>query len=124
MNRNLKNQRLVQACVTALSLGALLLPLSPVVLAQPTATYCDRVARDYARSRSSGGPAFGAGTGAIGGGVIGAIAGGSLRNATRGAAAGAAVGSLAGTATQGAERDRLYELAFNDCMNGNLGNWN
>lgn len=87
---------------------------------QPSATYCHTFASDFAQNRASGGVIGGALGGAAGGALIGSIFGG--RGAGQGAAAGAVFGGMRGGSSQSSERDRIYRLAFDDCMNGNLPN--
>lgn len=89
----------------------------PAYPSGPSSTECDSFARDYARNYAQGGLIGGAARGAAGGALFGAIFGRRRRGAGRGAAWGAALGAIGGGIRQSAERDQLYSMAFNDCMN-------
>ena len=85
-----------------------------VVVAQPSATECNRYATEYA-NRNTRGDALKRGIGGAGAGaLIGVIAGG----AGTGAAIGGGVGVVSGGVRQMNDRDRLYQAAFDDCMRG------
>jgi len=83
-------------------------------LAQPSATECDRIARDFA-NRNSRGEALT--RGAIGAGV-GALTGAIFGGAGTGAAIGGGLGVVSGGSKQMQDREQLYQAAFDDCMRG------
>jgi hypothetical protein len=83
----------------------------------PSAIMCDSFARDYAANASRRGQVLGAGAGGslIGLG-LGALAGAS----GVGAAIGATVGLIGGGAKRQSDAQRLYGVAYQDCMAGRV----
>jgi hypothetical protein len=80
-------------------------------------TACDSYARDYASQASRRGQVLGGGAkGSLLGAGFGAIAG----SAGAGAAVGAIVGGIGGGARRRADAERMYDLAFQDCMAGRV----
>jgi uncharacterized protein YcfJ len=85
--------------------------------AAPSAIACDRFARNYAENNSRQGQVLGgAAKGSLLGAGIGAIAGG----AGTGAAIGAVVGVLGGGARRSSTSERMYSVAYQDCMAGRV----
>jgi hypothetical protein len=81
----------------------------------PSAMSCDSYARNYAASASRQGQVLGgAAKGSLLGLGIGAIAGAS----GVGAAVGATVGAIGGGARRQATSQRMYDVAYQDCMAG------
>ena len=81
----------------------------------PSAMSCDSFARDYAANASRQGQVLGgAAKGSLLGLGIGAIAGAS----GVGAAVGATVGAIGGGARRQATAQRMYDVAYQDCMAG------
>ena len=104
-----------------LAIGLIALPaLSNTGAAQqsgPSAIACDAFARDYAASASRRGQVLGgAGVGSLVGLGLGALAGAS----GVGAAIGATVGGIGGGAKRNADSQRLYSVAYQDCMAGRV----
>jgi outer membrane lipoprotein SlyB len=84
---------------------------------RPSAIACDGFARNYAENNSRRGQVLGgAAKGSLLGAGIGAIAGG----AGTGAAIGAVVGVIGGGARRSGTSDRMYTLAYQDCMAGRI----
>ena len=84
---------------------------------RPSAIACDSFARNYAENNSRRGQVLGgAAKGSLLGAGIGAIAGG----AGTGAAIGAVVGVMGGGARRSGTADRMYTLAYQDCMAGRI----
>jgi hypothetical protein len=84
---------------------------------QPSAIVCDSFARDYANNASRQGQVFGgAAKGSLIGLGLGAIAGAS----GVGAAVGATVGLIGGGARRHQTADRMYTVAYQDCMAGRV----
>ena len=86
--------------------------------AQSLHAYCDNYAYNEARNRGRGRVLGGAAAGAAAGAIIGGILGGG-RGAAIGAGAGAASGSVGGAASKRIRRDRVYQIAYQDCINAN-----
>jgi hypothetical protein len=83
----------------------------------PSAISCDSYARDYAASASRQGQVLGgAAKGSLLGLGIGAIAGAS----GVGAAVGATIGAIGGGARRQATSQRMYDVAYQDCMAGRI----
>ncbi|ACK70482.1 hypothetical protein PCC7424_2054 [Gloeothece citriformis PCC 7424] len=132
MKKPLSSILSIGTAITAITLTDFWLFSTGVVLAQgsreenrrpPSATYCDTFARNYANRSAQGGVIGGALTGAASGALLGNAFGGRRgagRRSAQGASTGAVAGGIAGGVRQSSERDRLYRLAFEDCMNGNL----
>jgi hypothetical protein len=99
---------------TLLSAGLLLGFMGPASSA-PSAMSCDSYARNYSASASRQGQVLGgAAKGSLLGLGIGAIAGAS----GVGAAVGATVGAIGGGARRQATAQRMYDVAYQDCMAG------
>ena len=95
--------------------AGLLLSFIEAVNSAPSAMSCDSFARNYAASASRQGQVLGgAAKGSLLGLGIGAIAGAS----GVGAAVGATVGAIGGGARRQATAQRMYEVAYQDCMAG------
>jgi hypothetical protein len=98
---------LVSAC--------LLLGFVGTASAAPSAVACDSYARDYAATASRQGQVLGgAARGSLLGLGIGALAGAS----GVGAAVGATVGAIGGGARRQNTAQRMYDVAYQDCMAG------
>jgi len=101
--------------VCGIALGMLSLTMSYAQSSRPSAVSCDRYARDYAENSSRRGQMLGgAAKGSLLGAGIGAIAGG----AGTGAAIGAIVGVVGGGARRSSTAERMYSVAYQDCMAG------
>jgi hypothetical protein len=95
--------------------ASLLLGLMQPASSAPSAMSCDSYARNYAASASRQGQVLGgAAKGSLLGLGIGAIAGAS----GVGAAVGATVGAIGGGARRQATAQRMYDVAYQDCMAG------
>jgi len=82
-----------------------------------SAIACDAFARDYAANASRRGQVLGgAATGSLLGLGIGALAGAS----GVGAAVGATVGFIGGGARRHSDAQRMYNVAYQDCMAGRI----
>ena len=81
----------------------------------PSRSYCEEYARNYARRNSSEGQVL---RGAAGGAARGALIGGIFGEAGKGAGAGAAFGAIRGGSRQSSDYNYLFNLAFDDCMQG------
>jgi hypothetical protein len=82
-----------------------------------SSTACDAFARNYAHNASRQGQVLGRGAmGGLLGGGIGAIAGA----AGAGAVIGAGIGMIGGGARRGADAERIYRAAYQDCMAGRI----
>jgi hypothetical protein len=105
-------------CVPKALLSAgLLLSFVEVASAAPSAMACDSYARNYAANSSRQGQVLrGAAVGSLLGLGIGAIAGAS----GVGAAVGATVGVIGGGAKRQATAQRMYDVAYQDCMAGRV----
>jgi outer membrane lipoprotein SlyB len=90
--------------------------IAPALAQQPSRSFCEEYARDYARRNSQGQSLSRAARGAAGGAAIGGIFG----DAGLGAAIGASTGGIRGTIGKSQDYDYLYQIAFNDCMNGKV----
>ena len=102
------------ACCAVLMTGPVPAP-SSAQTSRPSATECDRYARNYAENNSRRGQVLGSGArGSLLGAGIGAIAG----DAGIGAAVGGGLGLIAGGSRRRATADRMYDVAFQDCMAG------
>jgi len=113
MHRN--GTLVLAACAIALS--AFSMSWSFAQSSRPSAISCDRFARDYAEGASRQGQVLGgAARGSLLGAGIGAIAGG----AGTGAAIGAVVGVIGGGARRSSTAERMYTLAYQDCMAGRI----
>lgn len=110
---NPKQISFVGAC--SIVLGMLSVTMSYAQSPRPSAMACDRFARDYAENSSRRGQVLGgAAKGSLLGAGIGAIAGG----AGTGAAIGAIVGVVGGGARRSSTAERMYSVAYQDCMAG------
>ena len=88
---------------------------SDIVLAQ-SRSQCEQYARDYAKRNSRSHTLRGAAGGAAGGAIIGAIFG----KPGRGAGIGAIVGVLEGGSRESSDYQRLYYIAYDDCIRGRV----
>ena len=86
--------------------------------AQSLHAYCDNYAYNEARNRGRGRVLGGSAVGAATGAIIGGILGGG-RGAAIGAGAGAASGAIGGAASKRIRRDRVYQVAYQDCIAAN-----
>jgi len=101
----------------ALVATTLLLGLVETASAAPSAVACDAYARDYAARASRQGQVLGgAAVGSLLGLGIGALAGAS----GVGAAVGATVGAIGGGARRHSTAQRMYDVAYQDCMAGRV----
>ena len=99
----------------ALLSASLVLGFVDTVSSAPSAMACDSYARNYAASASRQGQVLGgAAKGSLLGLGIGAIAGAS----GVGAAVGATIGAIGGGARRQATAQRMYDVAYQDCMAG------
>ena len=99
--------------IGVISLIKLIALSNNTVLAQ-SRSYCEQYARDYARRNSRSHTLRGAAGGAATGALFGAIFG----DAGKGAGIGAIVGTLEGSSRESSDYQRLYYLAYDDCMRG------
>jgi hypothetical protein len=103
--------RVAKALVSA----SLLLGFVETASAAPSAMACDSYARDYAANASRQGQVLrGAAVGSLLGLGVGALAGAS----GVGAAVGATVGAIGGGARRHSTAQRMYDVAYQDCMAG------
>ena len=109
----LKSLILINISVIAL-LNIILLPRK-AVWAQ-SRSECEEYARDYAKRNSRNHTLRGAAGGAAGGALIGGIFG----DAGKGAGIGAIVGGLGGSSKKSSDYQRLYNLAYDDCITGRV----
>ena len=99
----------------ALLSASLLLGFVDTSSSAPSAMACDSYARNYSASASRQGQVLGgAAKGSLLGLGIGAIAGAS----GVGAAVGATIGAIGGGARRQATAQRMYDVAYQDCMAG------
>ncbi len=121
-----KHRRIVQLpkglvlTISVVSLLELMGSFSDIAFAQsrqPSRSYCEEYARNYARRNSQGQTLGGAVRGAAGGAIIGGIAG----DAGIGAGIGAALGGIRGGARESSDYNHLFNIAFEDCMQGRTG---
>ena len=110
-----------EKCLATLALGlALSVPWAGggnAQKTQPSAVACDNYARNYANNASRQGQVVGrAAAGGLVGLGLGAIAGAS----GVGAAVGATVGAIGGGARRQQTANRMYEVAYQDCMAGRI----
>lgn len=85
--------------------------------ARPSATLCDSYARDYANTHSRQGQVLG---GMAGGSLIGLGLGAIAGASGVGAAVGATIGMIGGGAKRSQTADRMYQVAYMDCMAGRV----
>ena len=91
--------------------------VSSAQASRPSSKVCDSYARDYAHNGSRQGQVLGRGAaGSLLGAGIGAIAGA----AGVGAAVGAGIGMISGGAKRQSDAQRLYTVAYQDCMAGRV----
>ena len=103
--------------VLSLLLMAALETASTAQSTSPSAIMCDSFARDYAANTSRQGQVLGgAAKGSLLGLGIGALAGAS----GVGAAIGATVGAIGGGTRRQSTGQRMYEVAYQDCMAGRI----
>jgi len=99
----------------ALLSASLLLAFVDTASSAPSAMACDSYARNYAARASRQGQVLGgAAKGSLLGLGIGAIAGASGVGAT----VGATIGAIGGGARRQATAQRMYDVAYQDCMAG------
>lgn len=84
---------------------------------QPSAIACDNFARDYATNSSRRGQVLG---GSAAGGLVGLGLGAIAGASGVGAAVGATIGAIGGGAKRQATAQRMYEVAYQDCMAGRI----
>jgi hypothetical protein len=83
------------------------------VLAQ-SRSYCEEYARDYAKRNTRSQTLRGTARGAASGALIGTIFG----DAGKGAGIGAIAGTIGGGSRESSDYQRLYNLAYDDCIRG------
>ncbi|MCB1496732.1 MAG: BA14K family protein [Bauldia sp.] len=76
--------------------------------------YCEQYAKDVSRQETGGNILGGAAVGAIGGAVLGGIFGGGRKGSV---GTGAAVGALGGGGLGAVNRTRVYDRAYQECIN-------